>query len=165
MSHIPECSGLTPVWEAAIVPARMAHFHLFWVRTLHQWDDGFVVARSARAAACFVRDENFVFDSNWATAERLTTLPDHLQSAEAALAVEPDEPRHVDWASPEVLAACGVTVVHPDSPRVFLWHETLLTEGVLEYLRHRHLVEALDAYAAVESTIPVGDDDEIAGRA
>lgn len=164
MSYIRERSGLTPPGEAAIVSLPMARFHLFWVRTKHHWDDGFVVARTARAAARFVRDENFALDNEWATAERLTALPDHMQSPDAAVASTPDEPRHVDWASPEVLSACGVIVIHTASPRVFLWQQTILTEGLLDYLRRPDVLMDPDGYPPFGSPT-TADDGKVTGCA
>ena len=74
------------------------------------------------------------------------------------------EPRHVDWASPEVLSACGVIVVHAASPRVFLWDANLLTEGLLDYLRRPDVLSEPDADLPFGSTTAV-DDDEGGGRA
>jgi len=129
----------------------MTRFHLFWVRTAGQWDDGFVVARTARAAATYVREEKFVFDRAWSSAERFGPLPDQLQEPAAAVGSTDDDPRHVFWASPEVLRACGVIVVHPVSPRVFFWKDRLLTEGVLDYIQAQQQEQvhgpALEGYA------------------
>lgn len=142
----------------------MARFHLYWVRTRQQWDDGFVVARTSRAAACYVRDENFVFDTAWAEAERLSTLPDHMQAPAAAVSSTSEDPRHVHWASPEVLSACGITIVHAASPRVFLWHDRLFTEGLLDYVRRQEVVSASDTDPVFDSMSTPGVD-HIVGRA
>jgi len=58
-----------------------------------------------------------------------------------------------------VLSACGITLVHPESPRVFFWNERLFTEGVLDYLRRRHLVSDSDANPTVSPSVATADDD------
>jgi hypothetical protein len=129
------------VWTVA-APAGyipiVARFSLYWVRTRGQWDDGFVVAKTSRAAATFVRNEAMSPVRDWASAERIAALPEHLQDPSVAVASEDDDPRTVFWASPTVLKACDVKVVHAKSPRVFFRDERLFTEGVLDYLREAY---------------------------
>jgi hypothetical protein len=72
--------------------------------------------RTARAAACFVCDENIIFEAAWAGAEWIATLPDHLQDPSVAVGSTDDDPRHAHWAAPEVLRACQIEIVHETSP-------------------------------------------------
>jgi hypothetical protein len=123
----------------------VARFSLYWVRTRGQWDDGFVVAKTSRAAATFVRNEAMSPVADWASAERITALPDHLQDPSIAVSFEKEDPKNANWASPAVLKACGVKTVHAKSPRVFFRDDRLFTEGILDYLR-----ETYDAGAVPE---------------
>jgi hypothetical protein len=115
----------------------VSKFHLYWVRTDEQFDDAFAVARTARAAACHVREEAMAGDAKWAEAKRIATLPDHLQDPSVAVGSTEEDPRIAHWASEAVLEACGVKVVHAKSPRVFFWNNRLFTEGVFDYLREQ----------------------------
>jgi hypothetical protein len=117
---------------------RVARFSLFWVKTRGQWDDGFVVAKTARAAASFVRNEAMSPSADWASAERIVVLPEHLQDPTVAVSWEAADPRNADWASPTVLKACEIKIVHAKSPRVFFRDDRLFTEGVFDYLREQN---------------------------
>jgi hypothetical protein len=118
---------------------------LYWVRTRGQWDDGFVVARTSRAAATFVRNEALSPVADWASAERIAALPDHLQDPSIAVSSEKEDPRKANWASPAILKACEVRTVHAKSPRVFFRDDRLFTEGVLDYIRETYATEAVPA--------------------
>lgn len=128
--------GAAAVSYAAGAMARP--FRLFWVYTVEQFDDGFVVARTKRSAAAFVAAENFMAaTAGWAAAESIARLPEAFQQPDQAVGSTQEDPRVVHWASPEVLAACGIATVHAQSPRVFFRQNRLFTEGLLDYFRRK----------------------------
>lgn len=114
-------------------PRGPAPFKLFWVSTPDQFDDGFVVARTGLAARKFVADG----EKDWALAEKICVLSPDFQNPEAVFHFVEEDPPSAGWASPRLLAACGIEIIHKTSPRVFVRGRRLFTEGIYEWMRDR----------------------------